>query len=371
MLRAQRGMIGLVPWFDTEGCEAAISYRLPSWCTFVIALTFAFVSDVAHSAAEEPAPTIAPTPTAWVIRPPLPDPKEAGNISGAACYQENGVRKSCLLAGDEADRGRYARFFTIDDHTIVPGLSITLLPKKEHGQKMKETDVEGVSFANPFYYLIGSHGLSKKEAEFQPSRFFVYRFRVDPETGMPAFPFGGETPAPEVERSSNLRAVIAGAPELQEYAEKPLGEHGVNIEGLAVRGDRLFLGFRGPVLSGKALVMSVNIDAAFGNAPARPQVFPISLGDGMGVRDLAAVADGFLVLSGPEADEPGEADLFFWDGQSAAPARLGILGGVPDHAKPEAILVLAEDMEAYRLLVMSDGIPGGAPTEYRAPKQKR
>src|SRR4029450_2751013 len=126
-----------------------------------------------------------------------------------------------------------------------------------------------------------------------------------------------------------------GAPELREYAEKPLGEHGVNIEGLAVRGDRLFLGFRGPVLSGKALVMSVNIDAAFGNAPARPQVLPISLGDGMGVRDLAAVADGFLVLSGPEADEPGEADLFFWDGQSAAPARLGILAGGPEGGRPE------------------------------------
>ena len=91
--------------------------------------------------------------------------------------------------------------------------------------------------------------------------------------------------------------------------------------------------------------MSVNIDAAFGNAPARPQVFPINLGDGMGVGDLATVADGFLVLSGPEADKAGEADLFFWDGRSAAPARLGMLGGVADHAKPEAVLVLAEDME--------------------------
>jgi len=118
-------------------------------------------------------------------------------------------------------------------------------------------------------------------------------------------------------------------------------------------------------------VLSVNIDAAFGNAPARPQVFPISLGDGMGVRDLAVVADGFLVLSGPEADEPSEADLFLWDGWSAAPARLGMLEGVPDQAKPEALLVLAEDMETYRLLIMSDGIPGGAPTEYRVPKQKQ
>jgi hypothetical protein len=187
----------------------------------------------------------------WAIRPPLADPKEAENISGTACYQVKGARKSCLLASDEADTGKYARFFTIDDHTIIPGPTITLLPKKEHGQKMKETDVEGVSFADGHYYLIGSHGLSKKAAEFQPSRFFVYRFRVDAETGMPGFPFGGETPAPEVGRSDHLRAVIAGTPELQKYAEKPLGEHGVNIESLAVRDERLFLGFRGPVLNGK------------------------------------------------------------------------------------------------------------------------
>jgi hypothetical protein len=132
-------------------------------------------------------------------------------------------------------------------------------------------------------------------------------WQPDVETGMPAFSLGGETPVPEVERSAKLRAVIAGTPELRDFAEKPLDQHGVNVEGLAVRGDHLFLGFRGPVLNGKALVMSVNIDAAFGNAPARPQVFPIRLGDGIGVRDLATVADGFLVLSGPEADEPGEA----------------------------------------------------------------
>ena len=345
-----------------------MSYRLPSCSTFVIALAFAFVSDVGRSGAQEPAPTLAPASTVWAIRPPLPDPNQAENISGAACYQVNGAGKSCLLAGDE---GKYARFFTIDDHTIVPGQTITLLPKKAHGQEMKETDVEGVSFADSYYYLIGSHGLSRREAEFQPSRFFVYRFKVDADTGMPGFSFSGETPAQEVERSGHLRAVIAETPELQGYAERPLDEHGVNIEGLAVRSDRLFLGFRSPVLNGKALVMSVNIDAAFGNAPARPQVFPINLGDGMGVRDLATVAGGFLVLSGPEADERGEADLFFWDGQSGAPARLGMLGGVPNRAKPEAVLVLAEDMEAYRLLIMSDGIPGGAPTEYRVPKQKR
>ena len=64
-----------------------MSHRLLCRSTLIIALAFAFVSDIARSAAEESAPTLAPMPTAWAIRPPLADSKEAANISGAACYQ--------------------------------------------------------------------------------------------------------------------------------------------------------------------------------------------------------------------------------------------------------------------------------------------
>ncbi len=338
--------------------------------SFGVALALVLMGEIGHAAGEAAAPTLTPTPADWTISPPLPDAKEADNISGVACYQVNGKRRSCLLAGDEAKSGRYARFFSIDGHTIVPGPTITLLSRKENDLKMKEADVEGASFDDGFYYLVGSHGLSKTEAEFQASRFFAFRFKVDTETGMPGFPVGTEMRPPEVQIGDRLRGVIAATPELQHFAEQPLDAHGVNIEGLAVRNHHLFLGFRAPVLDGKAFVMSVGVDAVFGNAPAKPHVFPIALSDGMGVRDLATVEGGFLVLSGPEMNEPGEAQLFFWDGQSTSPKQLGRLGGLPDHAKPEAVLVLAEDTEAYRLLVLSDGIPGGAPTEYRVPKQR-
>jgi hypothetical protein len=79
-----------------------MSYRLPLCYTFVIALAFAFVSDVGRSGAEETAPTLAPEPTVWAIRPLLPDPKKAENISGAACYQVNGAgNPACSLAMKE------------------------------------------------------------------------------------------------------------------------------------------------------------------------------------------------------------------------------------------------------------------------------
>jgi hypothetical protein len=72
-----------------------------------------------------------------------------------------------------------------------------------------------------------------------------------------------------VERSDRLRAVIAATPELQGYAEKPFDEHGVNFEGLAVRSERLFLGFGGPVLNGKGRRRRSLADVL-----ARPRLIP-------------------------------------------------------------------------------------------------
>src|SRR5690349_21744320 len=61
------------------------------------------------------------------------DDDEATNVSGAACFILAGERKSCLLVGDEV---KYARFFSIDGKTLVPGQKIFLLPERDsNGQK--------------------------------------------------------------------------------------------------------------------------------------------------------------------------------------------------------------------------------------------
>ena len=98
---------------------------------------------------------------AWTIEPSLSDAGEAANLSGIACYAVNGITRSCLLIPDETDSGRYARFVSLQDHTIVPGPAIALLPPQIDGKRMRETDVEGVAFADGFYYVVGSHGLTK------------------------------------------------------------------------------------------------------------------------------------------------------------------------------------------------------------------
>ena len=118
--------------------------------------------------------------------------------------------------------------------------------------------------------------------------------------------------------------LIQGVSELKEQAEQPLATeqadaHGVNVEGLAVKNGQLYIGFRGPVRDGTAYVLRVAVDPLFDGAPADPKLLPVELGQGLGVRDLATVADGLLVLAGPEADQGAAPAVFFWDG--AGPSR--------------------------------------------------
>ena len=295
------------------------------------------------------------------------DDKEATNVSGAACFIVAGERKSCLLIGDEV---RYARFFSIDGKTLVPGQKIFLLPERDsNGHKFKETDAEGIAFAKNFYYAVGSHGLNK-DGNKQPSRYFVYRVRIDPLTGRPSDLGSEETASTSVERSNTLDALIAADPVLKGHIGKVPGEQGVNIEGLAVSGDDMFFGFRGPVVNDAALVRQVPIEAIFEGktAPLRPH--SLRLGKGMGIRDLAAVKDGFLVLSGPEERKPGKAEVFFWK-PDAEPIALADLGGPrSDEGQPEVLMVLDETDSLYSVLVMSDGPDGGDPMRFEIAKKK-
>jgi hypothetical protein len=293
--------------------------------------------------------------------------KEATNVSGAACFIVAGERKSCLLIGDEV---RYARLFSIDGKTLVPGQKIFLLPERDsNGHKFKETDAEGIAFAKNFYYAVGSHGLNK-DGDKQLSRYFVYRVRIDPLTGRPSDLGSEETASTGVERSNTLDALIAADPVLKGHIGKVPGEQGVNIEGLAVSGDDMFFGFRGPVVNDTALVRQVPIEAIFEGktAPLRPH--SLRLGKGMGIRDLAAVKDGFLVLSGPEERKPAKAEVFFWK-PDAEPIALADLGGPrSDEGQPEVLMVLDETDRLYSVLVMSDGPDGGEPMRFEIAKKK-
>lgn len=323
-----------------------------AWAACAVPLAMLGAPAAAH------AEVLLPTAKLSVDPPLSAEDDEANNVSGAACYVADGKRKSCLLIGDEV---RYARLFSIDGDTVVPGDKVYILPERDaRGDKFKETDAEGVAFADGFYYLVGSHGLNKKGKK-QLSRYFVYRVKVDADTGRPSDLGDGKSASRAVERSDALERYIAAHPVLNAHIGDIPGRQGVNVEGIAVRGGDLYFGFRGPVEK-KAVILKVPIGAVFEGDVAAAESCDIDLG-GEAIRDLAAVEGGLLVLTGPEPRTPGKAHVFLWKPDERR--LLADLGGPrADGGQPEALLVMRESAAGYSIIVFSDGPTGGDPTSY-------
>jgi uncharacterized protein DUF3616 len=285
------------------------------------------------------------------------------DLSGAACSPD-GI---CVLVSDEKHR---AWLFTrdetnADEPRILTGDRIRLKP----AQGGDESDTEAVAYDDHHFYAIGSHGTARKKNEFQASRYSVYRIDEDGS----------------VRASDRLADILATLPGISEHfctgaktaSCETLQEGGANIEGLAARSGSLYVGFRAPSPDGEAFVVRVAEDAVFGRADPDPTVFRLHLGQDansrdLGVRDLAAVSDGFLVLAGPSLpegdDATGSAAIFHWQ-DDAAPRMLRDLGPSRKGVKPEGLLVLGENSKGYRVLVIHDGVASGAPLEYQVPRR--
>lgn len=310
-------------------------------------------------------PLLRPMGLPLDVVPPFASESEGENISGAGCAVIRGNSARCLLMSDE---GRAARLFTITEDIFSPGNAIALLPEEENGTKLMEIDGEGVAYDSGFYYVVGSHSLSRGESKFEKSRYFLFRLPVDPVSGFLPFPHNPTVPDPAIQRSERLADILKTVPILKDHINKPLTENAMEIEGIAVRDGFLYLGFRGPVLDGKAFVVKMPLDVAFGTAPITAEAFRLPLGDGMGVRDLASVKGGFLVMSGPQAGRRAAAQIFFWDGANRVEALGELSGNWLGKGKPEGLVLLKDEYQAYNVLVLLDSMPNGEPTRYRIPK---
>jgi Protein of unknown function (DUF3616) len=313
--------------------------------------------------------TIQPAGPAWTVQPKFEKNADARKaLSGAACAPIS--PPVCLAANDEK---KYAQFFSIQSQTLVPDDLIRLVLDSENGIAFDELDIEAVAYSDGFFYLAGSHGAPRKTNKpIDPSRFFIYRFNVNAQTGKPDFPFSDDHVEKDaIEKRNTLRELIKTTPEFAPFAEKPLNEaNGANIEGIAVTAGRMFLGFRGPSVEGQAFILSVDTNGLFGTAALNPKVHPVALGDKIGIRDLAPVKDGLLVLSGPAGDTSGTYAISQWNDKTEALTPIAVLGGIPAGGKPETVIVLDEEPDHYRVLILIESIENGNPLEYRFQRPK-
>ena len=246
------------------------------------------------------------------------------DLSGIACIPiEQGKAYRCLAVNDETQT---AQFATVEDGKIEAGEEIRLIgespdpetvgarprsvPCPKITDDFEELDGEGVAYAAPYFYIVGSHGCSRKKGKFRLSTFILARIRVDRE-GRPVDEAGnvltGSQAHEAVETTYRLSDLLPRAKEAGAYFGKKLDADtkGLTIEGIAVQGENLFVGLRAPSLDGRAFIVRANVDELFrpGREPAPAtalmETIPVALGPDVGIRDLAPLPDGrLLILAG-------------------------------------------------------------------------
>lgn len=313
----------------------------------------------------------------------------AKDLSGAACAPSD----VCLAINDE---NLFAQRFTIERESsedrkgrIRAGDPVEIIADVPNAATLgvkpavadctggegesKELDGEGVAYAAPFFYVVGSHGCSRKKNKFILSSFILARVRLNE--------IGADQDV-RVETTYRLADALQHASKVGGYFGKDLDKKidGLNIEGLAIVGDSLFAGLRAPTVSKDAFLVCAPLDALFapGHEPLMktPEVFPLALGDNVGIRDLAALPDGrLLVLAGPTQEQKHiPYSLFMVEPKAGGDVSLiAVLEDVPCHkkdqcerAKAEAVTVL--DPNPLRIIVFFDGPENGAPREYLVPQ---
>lgn len=217
----------------------------------------------------------------------------------------------------------------------------------------KLDDLEGLTLGRDgWLYAVTSHSRDG-DGDEKKSRDKLVRLRIE----------GDRVVAPSVFRG--LKAALTAAhPVLAEAAavRDVKGGGGLNIEAMEMAPDqgRLLIGFRGPLLAGRAIVATLENPVGLfeSAAPARvaPALATLDLG-GNGIRGLAWIPDlaGYLVIAGPVARDQAPFRLWFWSGEAAAPARPVTVAGLAGLEHAEGVTAAVIGGRAGVVIVSDDG----------------
>ncbi len=231
--------------------------------------------------------------------------------------------------------------------------------------KGTDLDIEALTADGTTIYATGSHSKLRKIGRKDgpdggigpvvaiPTRDQVFRFPLRPDGT-----------AGKIE-SVGLRKILDADPVLKAFGSMASKENGVDIEGVAFKDGKLHFGFRGPVLRDNWCPVLVGEFDSLKKAELRY----VQLG-GRGIRDIAAIRDGFLILAGPMGDAELSFQIYHWDGTSGLPHReantharlIDVLPSGPKH-RPEGLVVTKETDKTTELIVLHDGVAGGDPTK--------
>jgi hypothetical protein len=206
----------------------------------------------------------------------------------------------------------------------------------------EEIDIEGMGYFDSYLWLIGSHSRKRgkpkgknlekdirKLAEIKPdpNRYLIARIPVvkgelhrycsHPENIDQTL----TAACLQLTESGNLLMdALSQDIHLGPYISMalPSKENGFDIEGLAVHKNKLFLGLRGPVLRGWAIILEIEVAAS---EPGILTLKPISEDgqeykkhfvnlNGLGIREICFCKKDLIILAGPTMEMEGAMQVF-------------------------------------------------------------
>jgi len=230
-------------------------------------------------------------------------------------------------------------------------LPLPVHPPEDPTEKFEEADLEGLDYKDGYLWVVGSHSLKRKKVDDKDSdkdniknlskvssdgnRFLLARIPVAEEDG--TFTLKKEVDQDGEKRTAAILHCTADGSRITEVLEEdahlkktlsiPGKDNGFDIEGLARVGNRVFVGLRGPVLRGWAVILELEPEEREENASKlRLKKFnsdnPDSSTyrkhfldlDGLGIRDMFAQGSDLLILAGPTMDLDGPVAVYRWKG---------------------------------------------------------
>lgn len=287
---------------------------------------------------------------------------------------------------DVKDRGELSGVGYLDDQTLVvvsnevhgnPKQSL-LQVFKRHGQDFVHTgdhpifksadakscraDLEGLAIADDNIYLAPSFSLGRKKNSDKAAfdRGSMYE-KCDAQKSVWKLDYEADDKKITGGQSVfDTESAINSFGILRSFLAVPDKENGIDIEGIAVAENEIYLGFRGPVLlaTPQSVPMVPVIVAKLGEKSA-PEIRYVTLG-GFGIRDMVHLPEdeGFLLIAGPNGKSNAPFVLYKWDGKdgfAAPPAQSHVTALCQLDTGAEGVAVRQlEGRNDYELVVVYD-----------------
>jgi len=221
-------------------------------------------------------------------------------------------------------------------------------------KKVKECDFEGAAKMGDLIFWIGSHGRDK-DANKKRERQVLLATKLTGVGKHSKLKIAGRVYT-QLIRDFLRNPALAPFHLAKAATLAPNDEGGLNIESLAADHGKLWIGFRNPKSEGKeALLVPLLNPTKIIKKGARAKLGdPLLLNlNGLGVRDMVAWNDGFLIIAGDFVDRfqlDAKPSRVFWWKPGTEPKDIGVDFG---DLNPEAIMIVGEGAKG-RILILSD-----------------